>query len=337
MRIKFNLSIINSGLLLVFVLLSSGSNGQYFKLTTSFGGSIYQGDLSNGVVSSIGPAASVGLTYDLYDNFRLRTNLSFLQVSADDSKSPKLAIKERNLNFKSDIIELSLMGEVDLLNSEDYTLVPYLFGGPSIYHFNPYTTIKQSDITEEVNLGYTGLFKVGQKVYLHDIGTEGQILNDNTLKTAGKSYNLTQLNIQLGGGFRYKISDAISIGYEFSFRKLFTDYLDDVSSKNYISAGEWTKVINLAKASGNTARVKLLEEGETLSWRELDSKGNSILLKPGPPRGNPDANDAYFSSQVRLSFTLFSKSDNYARGNNKLYSPGNPRGKGQLNCPKVFY
>ncbi len=331
MKIKFKQLNYIIGLFLVFLIFNNASIAQYYKLTTAFGVSNYQGDLSNGFISEIRPAASLGLTYDLYDNFRLRANLSYLQVGADDSKSPKASIKSRNLDFKSDIIELALMGEIDILNSQDYTLVPYVFGGPTIYHFNPYTTVKQTDILEANNLNIAGVVKLGQKVYLHDIGTEGQLING-----MGK-YNLTQLNIQLGGGLRYKISEWVSVGYEFSFRKLFTDHLDDVSSRNYITSGGWNIAINQAAAAGNVNRVKLLEEGEILAWRTLDNKGVPILSPNGRPRGNPDANDAYFSSQVRLNFTLFSKSGRNSVGNNKLFSPRNPSGRGQLNCPKLFY
>jgi len=136
---------------------------------------------------------------------------------------------------------------------------------------------------------------------------------------------------------RYKISDGISIGYEFSFRKLFTDYLDDVSSKNYLSRDTWNNAIAAATTANDKNKAKLLEQGEILSWRVLDNKGAPLPLKLGRPRGNPNANDAYFSSQVRLNFTLFSKEGKNSVGNNKLFSPRNPSGRGQLNCPKLFY
>ena len=331
MKIKFKLSNVTIGLLLVFLIFSNASMAQYYKLTTAIGVSNYQGDLSNGFISDLGTAASVGISYDLYDNFRLRANLSYLQVGGNDSKSPKASIKSRNLDFKTDIFELGLLGEIDVLNSQDYSLVPYVFGGPTIYHFNPYTIVKQSDLIEANNLNFPNDIKVGQKVYLHDIGTEGQLINNIG------NYNLTQLNIQLGGGIRYKISDWISIGYEFSFRKLFTDHLDDVSSRNYISSGGWDIAINKAIAAGDFNRVKLLEKGEILAWRTLDNKGVPVVSPNGRPRGNPDANDAYFSSQVRLNFTLFSKEGKNSLGNNKLFSPRNPTGRGQLSCPKLFY
>ena len=343
MKIKFNLSILSFGLSFAFLMFHNVSNAQYTKITTSFGGSNYQGDLSNGFISQIRPAVSVGLTNDIYDNFRLRANLSYLQIGADDSKSPKAGIKARNLDFKSDIIELTLLGEYDLVNNEDYQFVPYVFAGPSIYHFNPYTTVKQTDIYQRNYLNsqtpfpIPNVLTVGQKVYLHDIGTEGQLINDNATKAAGgKQYSLTQINIQLGAGIRYKISDKLSIGYEISFRKLFTDYLDDVSSKNYIGRGEWDAAISAANAAKNSGRVKLLEEGEILAYRGLDSHGVPVPLG-GQPRGNPTANDAYLSSQVRLNFTLISSRSEKSMSNGSLYSTKNPNGRGQLNCPKVFY
>ena len=59
---------------------------------------------------------------------------------------------------------------------------------------------------------------------LQPLGTEGE-----GFYKGEKKYNLTQLAIPIGGGFKYAISNNVRIGIEVGFRKLFTDYLDDVS------------------------------------------------------------------------------------------------------------
>src|SRR5690606_30739356 len=64
---------------------------------------------------------------------------------------------------------------------------------------------------------------------LQPLGTEGQFL---PLLDQGypRPYALTQINIPFGAGIRYKFTYMIDIGFEVGLRKLFTDYLDDVSS-----------------------------------------------------------------------------------------------------------
>src|SRR6185295_9077554 len=43
-------------------------------------------------------------------------------------------------------------------------------------------------------------------------------------------YALTQFAIPLGGGVKYALTSNIHTGLEIGIRKLFTDYLDDVST-----------------------------------------------------------------------------------------------------------
>jgi len=45
-----------------------------------------------------------------------------------------------------------------------------------------------------------------------------------------KKYGLTQLSIPFGGGVKMALSDDINLRLEVGLRKLFTDYLDDVST-----------------------------------------------------------------------------------------------------------
>ncbi len=340
------------GLTAIFIFLSSASISQNLNLNFALGGSNYQGDLSNSYTSALKPAISGGFTINLLDNIRLRTNLSFLQIGANDGNSPKQLVKERNLNFKTDIFEAAELLEVDLLNSEDNSFVPYLFGGASYYRFDPTTTLKESD---RINFNNVGLpMQVGEKIHLHDIGTEGQLFRPigiNTKTYTNRVYDLTQTNWQLGAGIRMQLSEAVSIAYEFSFRKLGTDFLDDASEGNYIGGNEWKAQINDALASNDLSRAKLLRQGEALSWRKLDKSGNPIVLpsgNPNYPRGNPNFNDAYFSNQIRINITIFDLFGSYNGSGRwggrefynskrkKLFSPNNPFGTGQLRCPRIY-
>ncbi len=65
------------------------------------------------------------------------------------------------------------------------------------------------------------------RVYLKPLSTEGEGLPGYPDR---KPYSLTQLAIPFGGGVKFAITNDWHIGLEVGLRKLFTDYLDDVSS-----------------------------------------------------------------------------------------------------------
>ena len=308
----------------IFIVLFCSCNlvdAQHLSLTGSLGGSNFLGDLATGYTPSFKPSFSLGAAYDITNRYRIRVNLSALSVEGDDSKSPTAGIKERNLNFKSNIQEAALLGEYDLVDNSFNSVIPYLFGGFSVYHFDPHP-LRPIDSLGDVDL--------------HSLGTEGQYLPSG--KYADRQYSLTQLNIQMGGGVRFEVSERVSIAVEANYRKLFTDYLDDVSTNSYISNQEWQE--GIAAAGGpKTALGHKLQLAEDYSWRELNTKGNPIPIPSTPtsngvlyPRGNPANNDAYYSFQIRVNIRL-----NALRTGDDLYSPRNPNGRGQLRCAKRVF
>lgn len=46
-----------------------------------------------------------------------------------------------------------------------------------------------------------------------------------------KPYNLTQINIPMGFGIKYDLTERVTIGTELLYRHTFTDHIDDVSTK----------------------------------------------------------------------------------------------------------
>src|SRR6185503_3498036 len=67
----------------------------------------------------------------------------------------------------------------------------------------------------------------GTTYELQKIGTEGQYLGGSY----PKPYKLQQISIPFGFGFLLKITEHLDFGGECGFRKTFTDYLDDVSTR----------------------------------------------------------------------------------------------------------
>lgn len=289
-------------LLLVSVLIfgifigSTECKAQRFSVTSANGVSNYRGDLATEYVPPFKLAVSIGASYDLTPRYRLRLNLSQMSVEGDDTKSPKAGVASRNLNFKSAITEGALVGELDLLDPKYHSIIPYVFGGIGVFHFNPYPLKK----------------KRGGDGSLRDIGTEGQFLPGG--KYADRQYKLTQMNLQFGGGVRYEFSETVSLGVEANYRRLFTDYLDDVSTDSYIPKSEFN-----------------LSDPKQVAASDYNYRGTS-KFSPTAKRGNPQLKDAYYTFLLRLNIRL----NNFLVGSD-VYSPSNPNGKKQLKCPKKVF
>ena len=144
----------------IIIAITFPVKAQDFSLGIATGVSSYFGDLmyNNALFNQSSPAFSVSGSYDFTGRFRTRLNLSFLTVKGDDAKSPDKATHDRNLNFISNVIEASLLAEIDIVDGEKNANAIYFFGGPGVFYYDP-TTID----------------RYGKKVHLHDWGTEGQI------------------------------------------------------------------------------------------------------------------------------------------------------------------
>ena len=260
-----------------------------------FGGfSNYVGDLQSKTYTTQQSNGSfgAGLQYDLNGHFSLLSNLMYGRVSAADGYSPKADLRARNLNFETQIVEGNLLAEYNLLDLNQHRFTPYVFAGVAVYHFDPYTYDYAS----------------GKKTYLHVLSTEGEGLPQYPDK---KPYALTQLAIPFGGGIKFRISDNVVVAYEIGLRKLFTDYLDDVSS-TYVDQAV------LLAARG----PKAVE----LAYRGNELKNGAPYPPAGTIRGNPNHKDWYYMSGIRVSIAL-----------NSNGSARHRRHNGVLDCPKKVY
>ena len=118
-------------------------------------------------------------------------------------------------------------------------------------------------------------------------------------------YKKTQLNIPFGAGVKLALSDNIRVAGEFGFRKLFTDYLDDVS----------TNYPDLALLSPT---------GADLSFRGDELKPPVAFSDISSQRGNPKIKDNYYYLMFRISYRLpFGKSsyDNKHSGKDRRGCP----------------
>ena len=253
------------------------------------GGAInYQGDLQSWKQSfaNFHLYAGGGVYYELNDKLSLRVGVLAGKVSGSDKVNRLNA--NRNLSFESGLLELQLGAEYDIFNAYEHRLVPYVFAGLAAFRYNPYTPDAR-----------------GNRIYLQTLGTEGQGFFQGRTR-----YGLTQLAIPFGGGLKFSLTDDIHIRLDGSLRKLFTDYLDDVSS-TYADGAQ------MLASNGQLAF--------DYSFRTDEINPNFLYPAAGTIRGNPRSKDFYYTAGLSVSFRL--QNDPYR---------GKP-GKGKLGCPVNIY
>lgn len=247
--------------------------------------------LSKGLYLNYYPAEWVGL--------RLAGNLGY--VEGNDAEAPANGGAEedrkyRNLHFKSNINEVYAALELyPTVLFEKYEGLkgkfrPYVLGGAGMYHFNP----KAKDVD-------------GSWVELAPLKLEGQGFAQYP---DSKPYKLTQMNVVMGAGFKFYLKENMYLGFEILHRKLFTDYVDDVSHNYYIDPIHFDS--NLSPADAAIAR--------RLYYRGIYTFPTTRPYEEFAERGDPKQNDAYFSSILRFGWRL-GQSDGRLK---------------QLKCP-VFY
>jgi hypothetical protein len=265
------------------------------NLTVNGGFSNYSGDLQEKrfTLDQSNFTFGAGLSYELFPKFLIRGEMQYGRVKADDKKSDRPLLRERNLNFQSHIFEGALLADYSLFDlMADRRWTPYVFAGIALYNYDPYTNDQ-----------------AGNKVYLRSLGTEGQGLARYPDR---KRYLLVQYAIPFGAGLRLRITDNAWLGYEIGLRKLFTDYLDDVS-KTYIDQ-------ELLLAARGPKAVEL-------AFRTDEIKADATYPTSDAVRGGSQYKDWYYFSVIKLSVGILNE-------NGKIF--GRKLGRGSIDCPAVF-
>jgi hypothetical protein len=219
--------------------------------------------------------------------FRLSLNYGSIEGS-DQTIKPKGGDEEtrlaRNLDFQSKIIEGTFMAEVYptvLLEDEpdDVTarLRPYGVIGLGLFHFNPQGSYHNT------NTGDT------YWVDLAPLHTEGQGFPEYPDR---KAYKLTQLNIPIGVGIKYFLSENLNLSFEIVHRKTFTDYIDDVSTR-FVDPSLFYKYLSPSQAPIAAAMANKSAQG-------YNTPGYGVNAK----RGDPTQNDAYFTAQFKIGIRI---------------------------------
>ena len=265
-----------------FVSLAQSSEAGLF-----LGVATYKGELQNHLFSTKFIKPAVGILYrrNLNSHWGYRLGITYGAVTADDAESDDDYQVRRNLSFRSRILDFHGVFEFNffsyqLASDRSAKWTPFLFGGLSIYHFNP-----QAELD-------------GEWYDLQPLGTEGQ---GTDAYPSREKYKRTQVALPFGGGFKFRFTRRFGMTVEAGARRLYTDYLDDVST-TYADKD-----------------VLLSNYGETsviLSDRSIDGQAANNTDRQ---RGNASDNDWYMFAGISLNFTLSSKySDNCTPFRQKL-------------------
>ena len=194
-------------LLIVLLLFIAGHlQAQSWEVGGYAGGAGYMGDLNQTNPLKISGKAIGGMVkYNFSGYLSARLNYTYGNISGADSTSSNQQQRSRNLSFKTQLNELSIVGEFNFLkyipsiSHSPYT--PFVYIGIGLTQFNPQATYG------------------GQTYDLRGLQTEGQ---------AAPYSNMT-ISIPYGAGVKYNFAGAWNIIADIGYRNPNTDYLDDVS------------------------------------------------------------------------------------------------------------
>lgn len=242
---------------LIIVAIHSIGKAQNIDVGVGLGLSNYWGDLAPSIAwNETNGSANVFGRYNFNTSWSFTGAISVLQVSGSDKNFDYNQI--RNLNFTSTIAEYSGVFEFNFLKYGygvlDKKITAYVFGGLSLFNFSPKTRY------------------AGREIVLRD------------LKTEGVDYGSYTAAIPFGIGIKYIFKRQYAFEANLNFRRTFTDYLDDVS----------TKYTDLSKKSLATQQIA------DRSYEVLGVANN----KAGYKRGNPDYNDWFMTISASLVYRI---------------------------------
>lgn len=316
-------------LLICFTVLSTSYSQAFlfgekvkWEIGMNFGPSFFLGDLGGNSGKGTNDIKDInfeftkmmkGVFITMYPKnwfgLRLAANLTYLE--GDDAIISTTGLdelwrKQRNLDFKSNVLEgymaVEIFPTMIFRNPSDFEpkLRPYGLAGIGVFHFNP-----KGSLTDAA----------GNKswYFLHPLRLEGQGMPEYPYS---KPYKLTQINIPLGAGLKFYASDRINISGEILYRKTFTDYIDDVSTR-YIDPTNFTKYLSAQEA---TLAYKLSDKAKGIIYPGM------TRYPAGTQRGDTKNADTYFSTVVKVGVRLGEiYESSFAR-----------RAAKQTRCPSVY-
>ncbi|GAA4444713.1 hypothetical protein GCM10023091_35330 [Ravibacter arvi] len=169
--------------------------GQKWEVGAGVGGMNYTGDIARKLqIRNFRPAGNLFARYNLKNGFSFRAEFLGGGIAAADRNADNAFQQQRDLSFKTLVLEGNLATEYNFLDYRDsrkaLNWTPYVMGGIGYALFRP--------------------------------------------KPDNGSYKTSTLVIPFGVGLKYQVKRPWGVGVEFSARKTFTDYLDNFGGKEVV-------------------------------------------------------------------------------------------------------
>ena len=234
------------------------------------GGSYYIGDINQfDHFRNTKLAGQIFYRFNLHSRTSFRANFTYAQVAAWDSDNSNTVLRNRNLSFNSEIFELAAGVEFNYfpfaLGHDRYKGTAYLLAQIGLFKMNPKTNYNDEEIE------------------LQPLGTEGQ----GSELSSKSNYSLTQLCIPIGIGAKMSLGKRVSLTMEYTIRKTFTDYLDDVGSATYVDPAELAALngplaAELSNRSLDQNRFGKRATSASSDWYSFFGIGLSLVLGKEP-------------------------------------------------------
>ncbi len=241
---------------------------EHHEIGLTVGVSNYCGDLQPKLFPSSGynPMGGIVYKYFMSPHVGLRAGASYTNLTGADSLSNIPVNVARNLSFTTHLFEFHGALELNFFPIEilKKKATPYLFGGVSVFYFNPFADNNNGD-----------------KVFLRPLSTEGEGL---PMYPDRKQYSLVNVAFPFGGGFKFFIGKTIMLTSEIGFRYTNTDYLDDVS-KSYVNLD------TLFKYKGAQSKQMSFRGNTVVGW-------NGQNPNYGFQRGDSKSNDWFWYANI---------------------------------------
>ena len=237
------------------------------------------------------PTFSANYRYKINPWFMVRGGLTYGWLSGTDALTEEQYRRNRNLHFRSPIVEWMALAEFYPWGENSGHLYRSSgVRGRKVRYWSPYGFMGVGGFWFNPKAQYTD----GKWYALQPLGTEGQ-----GLPGANAPYRRVSLAIPIGIGVKYALNRQWSIGFEIGHRVTFTDYIDDVSGVYYDNAA-------IRSAKGDMAAHFA---DPNIGIVETFVDGNYVYNPTGPgmQRGNNQENDAYM-------FAIFSVHYKFLKG-----------------------
>lgn len=298
--------------MILFLLSETGivSAQSGHTLGFSIGGANFLGDL--GGANAIGrpfikdleykltrPSFSLYYKYNVNEFVAFRVGAMFTELIGDDKLTYGTSTNQdafyrryRNLNFKSPLLSLEGMAELNLYkyipgSMDEGRFAPFICGGLGGFWFSPRTR-------DKIN---------GQNVKLQPLGTEGQ-----GMPGYSDYYKLFALQLIGGIGMKFNAGERLGITLQANYHHTFTDYIDDVSTV-YVNPDD----IDNYKPE-NAELIKQLADRSP----EFDpARIYGYITTPTYQRGDSKDKDQFLNVEASFNFFLGNKK---SRSRKSMYS-----------------